>query len=55
MLDEGSTAAIDCRKPDGKCPFAPPYAFEKEAYGQEVLRTWQACASVQKYIVKDAK
>jgi hypothetical protein len=31
----------------------PTYAFEKEAYGHIVRRTWQTCASTEFYILKD--
>ncbi len=43
-----------CRQQVGKDVYdeSPPYAFEKEAYGHYVQRTWQSCMSVEKYIPK---
>jgi Metallopeptidase toxin 3 len=43
-----------CRKVVGKDvnDEGPPYAFEKEAYGKVMFRSWQSCMSLEYFKVK---
>ena len=46
-----------CRWAIGKDVFdeGPPYAFEKEAYGQVMERTWNICFDEEFYVVEPSK